>query len=643
MAEQTNRPQHEYDGSQIQVLEGLEAVRKRPGMYIGSTGPRGLHHLVYEIVDNSIDEALAGFCDHIEVNIKPGNIIQVTDNGRGIPVDIQPKLGIPAVTVVFTILHAGGKFGGENSGYKVAGGLHGVGASVVNALSEWLEVRVRRDGVEYRQSFKRGVADGPLEKVGPAASTGTTVTFKPDPEMFLETTEYDYNILLTRLREESFLNAGVRITLTDERGEDVVRESMCYEGGISSFVEYLNRKRDMTVLHPQVIHLKGQQGDIMAEVALQYNDSFNELLLSFANNVNTPDGGTHEEGFKTALTRVMNDFGREKGYIKEKDDNLTGNDVREGLICVISVKLTEAQFEGQTKAKLGNTEVRSLVSGMVYEKLKEFLEENPGVAKAIFEKATQAARAREAARKARDLVRRKSALETSRMPGKLADCRENDPSKTEIFIVEGDSAGGSAKMGRDSNIQAILPLWGKMLNVEKARLDKVYGNEKLMPVVTALGCGLGEDFDVSKLRYHKVFIMADADVDGSHICTLMLTFFFRFMRPLIEGGYVYIAQPPLFKLARGKDVRYAYSEPEMSRISAEMGQGVKVNRYKGLGEMNPEQLWETTMNPDNRVIVQISIEDAEKADEAFTILMGDKVEPRREFIERNAQYATLDV
>ncbi|HIX33587.1 MAG TPA: DNA topoisomerase (ATP-hydrolyzing) subunit B [Candidatus Gemmiger avium] len=643
MAEQTNRPQHEYDGSQIQVLEGLEAVRKRPGMYIGSTGPRGLHHLVYEIVDNSIDEALAGFCDHIEVNIKPGNIIQVTDNGRGIPVDVQPKLGIPAVTVVFTILHAGGKFGGENSGYKVAGGLHGVGASVVNALSEWLEVRVRRDGVEYRQSFKRGIADGPLEKVGPAASTGTTVTFKPDPEMFTESTEYDYDILLTRLREESFLNAGVRITLTDERGEEVVRESMCYEGGISSFVEYLNRKRDMTVLHPQVIHLKGQQGDIMAEVALQYNDSFNELLLSFANNVNTPDGGTHEEGFKTALTRVMNDFGREKGYIKEKDDNLTGNDVREGLICVISVKLTEAQFEGQTKAKLGNTEVRSLVSGMVYEKLKEFLEENPGVAKAIFEKATQAARAREAARKARDLVRRKSALETSRMPGKLADCREKDPSKTEIFIVEGDSAGGSAKMGRDSNIQAILPLWGKMLNVEKARLDKVYGNEKLMPVVTALGCGLGEEFDVSKLRYHKVFIMADADVDGSHICTLMLTFFFRFMRPLIEGGYVYIAQPPLFKLARGKDVRYAYSEQEMSRISAEMGQGVKVNRYKGLGEMNPEQLWETTMNPDNRVIVQISIEDAEKADEAFTILMGDKVEPRREFIERNAQYATLDV
>ena len=461
--------------------------------------------------------------------------------------------------------------------------------------------------------------------------------------MFTETTVYDYETLLIRLREEAFLNAGVRITFTDERGDEVVRESMHYEGGIASFVEYLQKKRDNTVLHPQVIHLKGQKDDIIAEVAMQYNDSFNELILSFANNVNTPDGGTHEEGFKNALTRVINDFGREKGYLKDKDDNLTGNDVREGLTCVISVKLTEAQFEGQTKAKLGNTEVRSLVSGMVYDKLKEFLEENPGVAKAIYEKATQAARAREAARKARDLLRRKSALETSRMPGKLADCREKDPSKTEIFIVEGDSAGGSAKMGRDSNIQAILPLWGKMLNVEKARLDKVYGNEKLMPVVTALGCGIGEEFDIEKLRYHKVFIMADADVDGSHICTLMLTFFFRFMRPLIEGGYVYIAQPPLFKLTKGKDVRYAYNEPEMTQMSAEMGQGVKINRYKGLGEMNPDQLWETTMNPDNRVIVQISIEDAEKADEAFTILMGDKVEPRRQFIEKNAEYANLDV
>ena len=647
MAEDLNRQTvgqaEDYDGSQIQVLEGLEAVRKRPGMYIGSTGPRGLHHLVYEIVDNAIDEALAGFCDHIEVTIKKGDIIEVTDNGRGIPVGIQPKLGIPAVTVVFTVLHAGGKFGGENSGYKVAGGLHGVGASVVNALSEWLEVYVRREGHEYKQTFQRGVADGELCQIGPAASTGTTVRFKPDPVMFTETTVYDFDTLLTRLREESFLNAGVRITLTDERGEEVRRESMCYEGGIRSFVDYIHEKRQMTVLHPAPIYFKGQQRDIIAEVALQYNDSFNELMLSFANNVHTPDGGTHEEGFKAALTRIINDFGRKKGYLKEKDDNLSGADVREGLTAVISVKLTDAQFEGQTKAKLGNTEVRSLVSGLVYDKLGEFLEENPGVAKAIYEKATQAARAREAARKARDLVRRKSALETSRMPGKLADCREKDPSKTELYIVEGDSAGGSAKMGRDSNIQAILPLWGKMLNVEKARLDKVYGNEKLMPVVTALGCGIGEEFDISKLRYHKVFIMADADVDGSHICTLMLTFFFRFMRPLIEGGYVYIAQPPLFKLAKGKDVRYAYNEAEMSKMSAEMGQGTKINRYKGLGEMNPEQLWETTMDPGNRVIVQISIEDAVKADEAFTILMGDKVEPRREFIEKNALYATLDV
>ena len=640
--ENLERPQneHEYDGSQIQVLEGLEAVRKRPGMYIGSTGPRGLHHLVYEIVDNSIDEALAGYCNHIEVTIKK-------DNGRGIPVDIQPKLGIPAVTVVFTVLHAGGKFGGDNSGYKVSGGLHGVGASVVNALSEWLEVRVRRDGSEYRQTFKRGVADGPLEKIGPADTTGTTVRFKADPEMFTETTVYDYDTLLTRLREEAFLNAGVRITLTDERPdpnreEPVLKESMCYEGGIRSFVEYLQKKRENEVLHPQVIYLKGQIENAQAEVAMQYSSSYNELILSFANNVHTPDGGTHEEGFKAALTRAINDFGREKGYLKDKDENLSGNDVREGLVCVISVKLTEAQFEGQTKAKLGNTEIRTLVSGMVYTKLKEFLEENPGVAKALYEKATQAARARAAAQRARELVRRKSALETSRMPGKLADCREKDPSKTEIYIVEGDSAGGSAKMGRDSSIQAILPLWGKMLNVEKARLDKVYGNEKLMPVVTALGCGLGDEFDISKLRYHKVFIMADADVDGSHICTLMLTFFFRFMRPLIEGGYVYIAQPPLFKLQKGQNVKYAYNDAEMAKLSAEMP-GAKVSRYKGLGEMNPEQLWETTMNPDNRVIVKITIEDAEKADEAFTILMGDKVEPRRQFIEKNAIYANLDV
>ena len=649
---ETNREtatDHEYGGAQIQVLEGLEAVRKRPGMYIGSTGPSGLHHLVYEIVDNSIDEALAGYCTHIEVTIKPGNIIEVSDNGRGIPVDIQPKLGIPAVTVVYTVLHAGGKFGGEDSGYKVAGGLHGVGASVVNALSEWLVVHVRRDGAEYEQSFKRGKPDGDLKKIGVAASTGTTVTFKPDPEMFTETTEYDYEILLKRLREESFLNAGVRITLTDERPESIEKndgvppqESMCYEGGVRSFVQYLHEKRDLTPLHPQVIYMKGEANGAVAEVALQYCDSYNELILSFANNVHTPEGGTHEEGLKTALTRVFNEFGRAKGYLKEKDENWQGSDVREGMIAVVSVKLQEAQFEGQTKAKLGNTYIKTLVSNIVYNKLSEFLEENPAVAKAVFEKVTQAARARAAAKKARDLVRRKSALESNRMPGKLADCHENDPAKTEIFIVEGDSAGGSAKQGRDSNIQAILPLWGKMLNVEKARADRIYGNDKLMPVVTALGTGIGDEFDINKVRYHKIFIMADADVDGSHICTLMLTFFFRYMRPLIEHGYVYVAQPPLFKLQKGSTVKYAYNEDEMKQLSAEMP-GAKVNRYKGRGEMNPDPLWETTMNPDNRVIVQIKIEDAERADEAFSILMGEQVEPRKEFIERNAKYARLDV
>ena len=649
---ETNREtatDHAYGGAQIQVLEGLEAVRKRPGMYIGSTGPSGLHHLVYEIVDNSIDEALAGYCTHIEVTIKPGNIIEVSDNGRGIPVDIQPKLGIPAVTVVYTVLHAGGKFGGEDSGYKVAGGLHGVGASVVNALSEWLVVHVRRDGAEYEQSFKRGKPDGDLKKIGVAASTGTTVTFKPDPEMFTETTEYDYEILLKRLREESFLNAGVRITLTDERPESIEKndgvppqESMCYEGGVRSFVQYLHEKRDLTPLHPQVIYMKGEANGAVAEVALQYCDSYNELILSFANNVHTPEGGTHEEGLKTALTRVFNEFGRAKGYLKEKDENWQGSDVREGMIAVVSVKLQEAQFEGQTKAKLGNTYIKTLVSNIVYNKLSEFLEENPAVAKAVFEKVTQAARARAAAKKARDLVRRKSALESNRMPGKLADCHENDPAKTEIFIVEGDSAGGSAKQGRDSNIQAILPLWGKMLNVEKARADRIYGNDKLMPVVTALGTGIGDEFDINKVRYHKIFIMADADVDGSHICTLMLTFFFRYMRPLIEHGYVYVAQPPLFKLQKGSTVKYAYNEDEMKQLSAEMP-GAKVNRYKGLGEMNPDQLWETTMNPDNRVIVQIKIEDAERADEAFSILMGEQVEPRKKFIERNAKYARLDV
>ena len=655
---ETNREtatDHAYGGAQIQVLEGLEAVRKRPGMYIGSTGPSGLHHLVYEIVDNAIDEALAGYCTHIEVTIKPGNIIEVSDNGRGIPVDIQPKLGIPVVTVVYTVLHAGGKFGGEDSGYKVAGGLHGVGASVVNALSEWLTVRVRRDGAEYEQSFKRGKPDGDLKKIGAAASTGTTVTFKPDPEMFQETTLYRYETLLKRLREEAFLNAGVRITLTDERpesdrpqeekseGNEVRTETMCYEGGIRSFVSYLCERRDLTPLTPQVMYMKGEGQGAVAEVALQYYDnSYNELLLSFANNVHTPEGGTHEEGFKLALTRVLNEYGRAKGILKDKDENLSGPDAREGIIAIISVKLQEAQFEGQTKAKLGNTFIKGLVSNVVYKALTEYFEENPAVAKAILEKATQAARARAAAKKARELVRRKSALESNRMPGKLADCHEKDPSKTELFIVEGDSAGGSAKMGRDSNIQAILPLWGKMLNVEKARADRIYGNDKLMPVVTALGTGIGDEFDISKVRYHKIFIMADADVDGSHICTLMLTFFFRYMRPLIDNGYVYVAQPPLFKLQKGQTVKYAYNDDEMKILSAEMP-GAKVNRYKGLGEMNPDQLWETTMNPDNRVIVQIKIEDAERADEAFSILMGEQVEPRRQFIEKNAKYANLDV
>lgn len=655
---ETNREtatDHAYGGAQIQVLEGLEAVRKRPGMYIGSTGPSGLHHLVYEIVDNAIDEALAGYCTHIEVTIKPGNIIEVSDNGRGIPVDIQPKLGIPAVTVVYTVLHAGGKFGGEDSGYKVAGGLHGVGASVVNALSEWLTVRVRRDGAEYEQSFKRGKPDGDLKKIGAAASTGTTVTFKPDPKMFQETTLYRYETLLKRLREEAFLNAGVRITLTDERpesdrpqeekseGNELRTETMCYEGGIRSFVSYLCERRDLTPLTPQVMYMKGEGQGAVAEVALQYYDnSYNELLLSFANNVHTPEGGTHEEGFKLALTRVLNEYGRAKGILKDKDENLSGPDAREGIIAIISVKLQEAQFEGQTKAKLGNTFIKGLVSNVVYKALTEYFEENPAVAKAILEKATQAARARAAAKKARELVRRKSALESNRMPGKLADCHEKDPSKTELFIVEGDSAGGSAKMGRDSNIQAILPLWGKMLNVEKARADRIYGNDKLMPVVTALGTGIGDEFDISKVRYHKIFIMADADVDGSHICTLMLTFFFRYMRPLIDNGYVYVAQPPLFKLQKGQTVKYAYNDDEMKILSAEMP-GAKVNRYKGLGEMNPDQLWETTMNPDNRVIVQIKIEDAERADEAFSILMGEQVEPRRQFIEKNAKYANLDV
>ncbi len=647
MASIENKVENNYGGEQIQVLEGLEPVRKRPGMYIGSTGPRGLHHLVYEIVDNAIDEALAGYCDHIEVEILPENIIRVTDNGRGIPVGIQPKVGLPAVTVVFTILHAGGKFGGENSGYKVSGGLHGVGASVVNALSEWLKVTVYNGEGIYTQSFQRGVADGDLTRIGDTDRHGTQVEFKPDYIMF-ESLVYNYATLQERMREQAFLNAGVRITLSDLRdAENPVIESMFYEGGIKSYVEFENRTlRDLTVLHP-VIYLKTETENSVAEVALQYNDSYNANIISFANNIRTPEGGTHETGFKEALTRVFNDFGREKNYIKDKDDDLTGDDVREGITAVISVKVTEAQFEGQTKAKLGNTEVRRLVSGMVYSKLKEFLEENPGTAKAIYEKAQSAQRAREAAKRARELVRRKSALETARMPGKLSDCSSRDPSECEIYIVEGDSAGGSAKQGRDRRYQAILPLWGKMLNVEKARIDKVYGNEKMTPVVTALGCGLGADVDLEKLRYHKVVIMADADVDGQHIRTLLLTFFFRYMRPLVDNGYVYIAMPPLFKITntRTKAVKYVYNEEERDAYLAQMaGANYKIQRYKGLGEMNPDQLWETTLNPDNRKMMRVTLEDAKKADETFTVLMGDKVGPRREFIEKNAKYVrNLDI
>jgi len=631
----------DYNASQIQVLEGLEAVRKRPGMYIGSTSSHGLHHLVYEIVDNSIDEALAGYCKHILVEILPDNIIRVTDDGRGIPVDIHPKMGIPAVTVVFTILHAGGKFGG--GGYKVSGGLHGVGASVVNALSEWLEVEVLSDGKIYTQRYERGKAVTDLTIKGETDKTGTRVTFKPDAEIF-EDTVFDYDILLSRLREQAFLNAGLHITLEDHREENVRREVMVYEGGIRHFVEYIHKRRALEVIHPEVIYFSGSDGDTFAEVAMQYNDSYNESIYSFANNIHTNDGGTHETGFKTALTRVFNDYGKKAGLIKDDDKKLTGDDVREGLTAIISVKLREAQFEGQTKAKLGNSEVRSLMDSMVYDKLMTFFEENPSVARAIFDKAMTAARAREAARRARDITRRKSALESASLPGKLADCTDRDPANTEIYIVEGDSAGGSAKGGRDRRFQAILPLWGKMLNVEKARLDKVYTNEKLMPVVTALGTGLGEDFDITKLRYGKVIIMSDADVDGSHIRTLMLTFFFRFMRPLIENGHIYIAQPPLYKLTKGKEVRYAFSDAERDKYIAELGGNAEIQRYKGLGEMDPEQLWETTMNPKNRTILRVEMEDAAAADEIFTILMGDKVEPRREFIEKNAKYVqNLDI
>ena len=637
-----------YDSDQIQVLEGLEAVRKRPGMYIGSTGPRGLHHLVYEIVDNAIDEALAGYCDRIDVRILPGDIICVQDNGRGVPVGVQHQTGLPAVTVVYTILHAGGKFGGGS--YKVSGGLHGVGASVVNALSSWLEVEVRQGGHLYRQRFSRGNAEYDLQDLGPIenpAQTGTMVTFKADPEIFKETTVYDFATLETRLREQAFLNAGVNIILTDERDpENIKSDRFHYEGGVASFVEYLNRKKAVEVIHPDVIYFSATAPDnnSTCEIAMQYTDSFNELILSFANNIHTVDGGTHEDGFKRALTRVMNDYARKYNILKEADKNLSGEDVREGLTCVISVKVKEAQFEGQTKGKLGNTEISGLVSNLMSDKLMTFLEENPAVARAIFDKAMAASRAREAARKARDLVRRKSALENATLPGKLADCQSRNPEETEIYIVEGDSAGGSAKGGRDRKFQAILPLWGKMLNVEKARLDRVYGNDKLMPVITALGTGIGEEFDLNKLRYGRVIIMADADVDGSHIRTLLLTFFYRYMRPLVEEGHVYIAQPPLFRITKNKRHYYAYSDNERDEIMTQLQSGYDIQRYKGLGEMDSEQLWETTMNPETRVMLQVTPSDAAQADEIFTILMGDKVEPRREFIERNAKYVkNLDI
>ena len=637
--------QSHYDETQIQVLEGLEAVRKRPGMYIGSTGPRGLHHLVYEIVDNAIDEALAGYCTHIETEILEGDVIRVTDNGRGIPVGIHPKMGIPAVTVVYTILHAGGKFGGE--GYKVSGGLHGVGASVVNALSEWLIVEVKNGEHIYRQKCARGVAEGDLQIIGDTDETGTRVTFKPDGEIFEELV-FDYETLHTRLREQAFLNAGVRMTITDRRTPDGPSDSMCYEGGIRSFVEFIHQRRGLEALHEDVIYMKGDSGDNVAEVAMQYNDSYNELLLSFANNINTGEGGTHEEGFKQALTRVLNAYARKNNLLKEKDKNLSGDDCREGLTAIISVKLREPQFEGQTKGKLGNTEMRGVVSAIVTDKLTTYFEENPQVARIIIEKAITASRAAEAARKAREETRRKSPLEGVGLPSKLKDCSERGNERTELFIVEGDSAGGSASEGRDRRFQAILSLWGKMLNVEKARLDKVYSNEKLLPIIAAVGCGIGEDFDPQKIRYNKIIIMADADVDGSHIRTLLLTFFFRHMRPLIELGHIYIAQPPLYKVSRGKQFHYAYTEAERDACIVELnpdGNGkVDIQRYKGLGEMDPEQLWETTMDPTRRVMLRVSMEDAMRADETFTILMGDKVQPRREFIEQNAQYVTnLDV
>ncbi len=635
----------EYSAKDIQVLEGLEAVRKRPGMYIGSTGPRGLHHLVYEIVDNSIDEALAGVCTHIECDILPGDIIQVRDNGRGIPTGINEKTGLPAVTVVLTVLHAGGKFGG--SGYKVSGGLHGVGSSVVNALSEWLEVEVTQNGHIYSQKFERGVPVNDLHIIGDADGHGTLIRFKADADIFQETTTYEYDILARRLREQAFLNAGLSITLSDRRNDDPeeqVSEEFCYEGGIRSFVEYINLSRGLNPIQEEVIHLSTTKGDRSAEVALCYTDSYNETLLSFANNINTIDGGTHETGFKTALTRVFNDYGKKFGILKDSDKKFSGEDVREGITAVISVKLTEAQFEGQTKGKLGNTDITGLVSSMLYEKLMTYFEENPSVAKTLINKSLDASRAREAARKARENARRKSPLESNSLPGKLADCTSKEPEKCEIYIVEGDSAGGSAKEGRDREHMAILPLWGKMLNVEKARVDKVITNEKLTPVVMALGTGIGDDFDISKIRYHKIIIMADADVDGAHIRTLLLTFFFRYMPQIIEQGYVYLAQPPLFKVAKGKKFTYAFSDEERDEIIKEYGGDCDIQRYKGLGEMDPEQLWETTMDPEFRTMLRVTIEDAQRASENFSILMGDNVEPRREFIEKNAKFVqNLDV
>ena len=637
------KQEEEYSASNIQVLEGLEAVRKRPAMYIGDIGEKGLHHLVYEVVDNSIDEALAGHCTDIDVTINEDNSITVKDNDRGIPTDFHEKEGKSALEVVLTVLHAGGKF--DKGSYKVSGGLHGVGSSVVNALSEWFEIEVSRQGHIYHQRFERGDVKSDLEIIGDTNETGTFIKFKADPEIFTETTEYDFETLQKRLREQAFLNAGLSISLTDKRDEDnILSEVYCYEGGIRSFVDYINKSRGLTPLHEDIMHFSVVDGDRSAEVAMSYNDGYNEIILSFANDVRTIDGGTHEMGFKTALTRVFNDYGKKFNLIKDSDKKLSGDDVREGLTAVISVKLTEAQFEGQTKGKLGNTEITGLVSKMLYDKLMTYLEENPSTARTILNKSLDASRAREAARKARDNARRKSALESNSLPGKLADCTDKNPENTELYIVEGDSAGGSAKGGRDRNTQAILPLWGKMLNVEKARVDKVIGNEKLTPVILALGTGIGDDFDITKLRYHKIVLMADADVDGAHIRTLLLTFFFRYMRPLIEHGYVYIAQPPLFKVSKGKKHFYAFSDEERDEKIAELGGSCDVQRYKGLGEMDSQQLWETTMDPKYRTMLRVNLEDAMEADETFSVLMGDKVEPRREFIEKNAKFVqNLDI